>query len=334
MSRLHRLALALFLCGAAPLAHASAYRSVCPADPGQAPTGELTATRVAAAKVDDDQDRLYEGAVWKDGALYLSDFVHSGRFPSRIRRFTPPDRWETVLEDSGSNGLALDTEGHLIAATHDRKQVARVDLEDGSRTALVSTFDGAPFNSPNDLVMAADGTLYFTDPDYQRKAAPGGQPLTRVYRHHEGTTTVVDDTLRNPNGIALSPEYVYAIGPGDMVPDQRRFGVFYMPRTTLAGIFDMNGAFNQLVVRLGPGADDAARNRQPRGHLQPHGDGRRVPAAGGQPAKQRRSPGLLTEVKRLGVELPGKVNHLLSFDPSGAEGHAQALCEVFPVPPG
>jgi len=81
-----------------------------------------------------------------------------------------------------------------------------VDLEDGSRTALVSSFDGAPFNSPNDLVMAADGTLYFTDPDYQRKAAPGGQPLTRVYRHHEGKTTVVDDTLRNPNGIALSPD--------------------------------------------------------------------------------------------------------------------------------
>ncbi|MCH6482911.1 SMP-30/gluconolactonase/LRE family protein [Pseudoxanthomonas sp. LH2527] len=206
MPRCHRLALALFLCGAAPLAHASAYRSVCPADPGHAPTGELTATRVAAAKVDDDQDRLYEGPVWKDGALYLSDFVHSGRFPSRIRRFTPPDRWETVLEDSGSNGLALDTDGRLLAATHDRKQVARVDLADGSRTALVSSFDDAPFNSPNDLVMAADGTLYFTDPDYQRKAAPGGQPLTRVYRHHDGKTTVVDDTLRNPNGIALSPD--------------------------------------------------------------------------------------------------------------------------------
>ena len=205
MLRRHRLALALLLCGAAPLAQASAYRSVCSADPGRAPSGTLTATRVSAAAVDDDQDRLYEGAVWKDGALYLSDFVHSGRFPSRIRRFTPPDRWETVVEDSGSNGLALDTEGHLIAATHDRKQVARIALDDGTRTALVSTFEGAPFNSPNDLVMAADGTLFFTDPDYQRKAAPGGQPLTRVYRHRDGATTVVDDTLRNPNGIALSP---------------------------------------------------------------------------------------------------------------------------------
>jgi len=217
MPRRHRLALALVLCAATPLAHASAYRSVCPADPGHAPSGELTAARVAVAKVDDDQDRLYEGAVWKDGALYLSDFVHNGRFPSRIRRFTPPDRWETVVEDSGSNGLALDTEGHLIAATHDRKQVARVDLADGTRTALVSTFEGAPFNSPNDLVMAADGSLYFTDPEYQRKAAPGGQPLTRVYRHAEGVTSVVDDSLRNPNGIALSPDgnTLYAVNTPD-----------------------------------------------------------------------------------------------------------------------
>ncbi|MBD9470979.1 SMP-30/gluconolactonase/LRE family protein [Pseudoxanthomonas sp. PXM01] len=217
MPRRHRLVLALVLCAAAPLADASAHRTVCPADPGHAPSGELTAARVTVAKVDDDQDRLYEGAVWKDGALYLSDFVHSGTFPSRIRRFTPPDRWETVVEDSGSNGLTLDLDGNLIAATHDRKQVARVDLADGTRTGLVSTFEGAPFNSPNDLVMAADGTLYFTDPDYQRKAAPGGQPRTRVYRHRDGETTVVDDSLRNPNGIALSPdgETLYVAGGTD-----------------------------------------------------------------------------------------------------------------------
>ncbi|SDQ27821.1 gluconolactonase [Pseudoxanthomonas sp. CF385] len=203
---LHRLTLALLALCAAGAAQASGQHAACPADPGTAPGGELKAVRVAAATPGDTLDRLYEGPVWRDGALYLSDFVHNGTFPSRIRRFTPPDRWETVVDDSGSNGLALDVEGRLIAATHDRKQVARVNLDDGTRTPLVSTFDGAPFNSPNDLVMAADGSLYFTDPDYQRKAAPGGQPLTRVYRHREGVTTVVDDTLRNPNGIALSPD--------------------------------------------------------------------------------------------------------------------------------
>ncbi len=54
--------------------------------------------------------------------------------------------------------------------------------------------------------------------------------------------------------IVLSPEYIYAIGPGDIVPDQRRFGVFFMPRSSLAGIFDMQGAFNDLSARTLRGA--------------------------------------------------------------------------------
>ena len=49
-------------------------------------------------------------------------------------------------------------------------------------------------------------------------------------------------------GIVLSPEYISTIGPGDMVPDPRRFGVFYMSRTALEGIFDMGGAFNNAVL--------------------------------------------------------------------------------------
>jgi putative ABC transport system permease protein len=56
-------------------------------------------------------------------------------------------------------------------------------------------------------------------------------------------------------GIVLTPEYIYALGPGDMVPDPRRFGVFFMPRTVLAGIFDMGGAFNDVVIRTQRGAD-------------------------------------------------------------------------------
>ena len=49
-------------------------------------------------------------------------------------------------------------------------------------------------------------------------------------------------------GIVLSPEFIYSIGPGEMVPDPRRFGVFFMPETTLRGIFDMDGAFNSLSL--------------------------------------------------------------------------------------
>ncbi len=59
-------------------------------------------------------------------------------------------------------------------------------------------------------------------------------------------------------GIALSPEFIYALGPGDLMPDDRRFGVFWMSRQALGSIFDLDGAFNSLTVKLLPGASEAA----------------------------------------------------------------------------
>lgn len=56
-------------------------------------------------------------------------------------------------------------------------------------------------------------------------------------------------------GIVLSPEFIYAVGPGDMLPDQKRFGVFFMQRPALAGLFDMEGAFNDVVLRVRRDAD-------------------------------------------------------------------------------
>ncbi|MEY4696902.1 MAG: hypothetical protein RIT14_1330, partial [Pseudomonadota bacterium] len=59
-------------------------------------------------------------------------------------------------------------------------------------------------------------------------------------------------------GIALSPEFIYALGPGEMMPDPRRFGIAWMPRATLAAAFDLEGAFSNLVLRLAPGASEEA----------------------------------------------------------------------------
>jgi len=59
-------------------------------------------------------------------------------------------------------------------------------------------------------------------------------------------------------GIALSPEYVYALGPGDMMPDNRRFGVIWMPEEVLASLFDLDGAFNAASLRLLHNADEAS----------------------------------------------------------------------------
>jgi gluconolactonase len=172
---------------------------------GKAPSGELVATRIAAANSTRTEPGLYEGPVWIKDALYFSDFTFGPGFPSRIRKLDAAGKVSTVIEDSGSNGLAVDNDGNILAATHKYKSVSRYTL-DGKRSDVVGKYQGNVFNSPNDMAMAKDGTLYFSDPDFQREAAPGGQDKTRVYRvAKDGGVTVVDDTLKNPNGVSLSP---------------------------------------------------------------------------------------------------------------------------------
>jgi len=172
---------------------------------GKAPSGDYKAERIAAIKPSRSEPGLYEGPVWIKDALYFSDFSFSEGFPSRVRRFSPGGTVSTALEDAGSNGLAVDANGALVAATHKYKALSRYDLASGARSSIAGEYAGQVFNSPNDIAIARDGTIYFTDPDYQKAAAPGGQPVTGIYRvAPDGKVTLVDGTRKNPNGIALS----------------------------------------------------------------------------------------------------------------------------------
>ena len=197
----NRLALLLSAIFAAASAHAAA-PAACS---GSAPSGELTAQRIVAANPTRSEPGLYEGPVWIKDALYFSDFTFGPGFPSRIQKLGADGKVTTLIADSGSNGLAVDAKGNIVAATHKYKNVSRYTL-DGKRSDVVNQYNGNVFNSPNDMALAADGTLYFSDPAFQRDAAPGGQDKTRVYRVAvDGAVTVVDDTLTNPNGVSLSP---------------------------------------------------------------------------------------------------------------------------------
>ena len=190
----------------------------CPANPGQAPSGELTAERIESANSMSEEAGLYEGPVWLNGALYFSDFTFQEGFPSRIRRLNADGSLETIVQDSGSNGLAVDAEGYLIAGTHGNKAISRFNVQTSEREVIAGTFNDNPFNSPNDLTEARDGSVYFTDPGFQRDAAPGGQDKTSVYRiAADGSVSVVDDTIQNPNGISLSPaqDVLYVAGGGE-----------------------------------------------------------------------------------------------------------------------
>jgi gluconolactonase len=82
-----------------------------------------------------------------------------------------------------------------------------VDYAGAKLTTVVEDYDGKKFNSPNDLVLRSDGTIYFTDPDYQlgnRTSETGKKGVYRV--SPSGTVSVVDDTFGEPNGITLSPD--------------------------------------------------------------------------------------------------------------------------------
>lgn len=172
---------------------------------GAPPSGMLQAERVAAVTTSRAEPGLFEGPVWIKDALYFSDFSFAKGFPSRVRKLAADGKVGTAIEDSGSNGLAVDAAGRLVLASHKDKALVR-HAPDGQAVRLAAGFKGNVFNSPNDIAIAGDGTIYFTDPDWQKAAAPGGQPVTGVYRvGTNGEVTLVDGTRPNPNGIALSP---------------------------------------------------------------------------------------------------------------------------------
>ena len=80
-------------------------------------------------------------------------------------------------------------------------------------------------------------------------------------------------------GVALSPEYIYSIRPGELVPDERRFGIFWMDRQALAAAFDMEGGFNDVALSLAPGASPDETIAQLDRMLEPYGGLGAIPRA-------------------------------------------------------
>ena len=103
-----------------------------------------------------------EGPVWRGGCLLFSDIPN--KRIARWRRL--PEGPELTTYATGmSNGLTLDRRGQVLAAEHDGRRVTRV-ADNGTRTVLAERFQGKRLNSPNDIVVRSDGSIYFTDPPY------------------------------------------------------------------------------------------------------------------------------------------------------------------------
>ena len=148
-----------------------------------------------------------EGPVWINGALYFSEMQNGNNPPpaSRILKIDSTNQVGVFISDSGSNGLAVDSHGNLVAADHGIGGVVSYDIASKMPTTVVSKYMNKRFNSPNDLTIKSDGTLYFTDPDFQNSARPQGATL--AYQVLPGTSTatpIASDYSSNPNGITLS----------------------------------------------------------------------------------------------------------------------------------
>jgi gluconolactonase len=104
-----------------------------------------------------------------------------------------------------SNGLAFDRQGRLLACQHDRR-VTRTE-KDGRVVTLAETYDGKKLNSPNDLTVHSDGSIYFTDPPYGIKKEQEEQGFSGIYRiRPDGTLQLLNKEMPRPNGLAFSPD--------------------------------------------------------------------------------------------------------------------------------
>jgi gluconolactonase len=163
-----------------------------------------------------------EGPVWHpDGYLLFSD-----PNTNTIYRYNPANHNVTVYMSHsgytgadigeygqpGSNGLAIDKEGRLIIDQHGNRRVVRIEKK-GPVTILADHIEGKRFNSPNDIVLKSDGSIYFTDPPY---GLPGFFSDSRkeldysgVFMIKDGKTQLVSKDLGGPNGLAFSPDEKY-----------------------------------------------------------------------------------------------------------------------------
>lgn len=155
--------------------------------------------------------RWCEGPVWFEdqGVLLFSDIPNE-----RIMRWVPGAGTSVFRQPSNfANGHTRDLQGRLISCEHGMRRVTRTE-PDGTITVLADSFEGRRLNSPNDVIVKSDGSIWFSDPtygilsDYEGFRAEPEQAKRNVYRldPHSGALTSVVDDFAQPNGLCFSPD--------------------------------------------------------------------------------------------------------------------------------
>lgn len=170
-----------------------------------------------SVKLDEPVEQIWTGGRWTEGPVYIP------AFRSLIWSDIPNDRrlrWDELTGAVGdirsgqgryTNGATLDRQGRVVACEHGTRSVTRTE-HDGTVTVLASHYEGKRFNSPNDVVVRSDGTIWFSDPaygiesDYEGFQADPELTGEHVYRldPETGGCTQVTEDFACPNGLAFS----------------------------------------------------------------------------------------------------------------------------------
>ncbi|WP_443749148.1 SMP-30/gluconolactonase/LRE family protein [Asticcacaulis solisilvae] len=234
-------------------------------------------------------ERLYDDCRWAEGPAYFP--AHRSLVWSDI----PNDRMLRWDEASGqvsvfrapanySNGNTIDRQGRLVTCEHGGRRVTRTEI-DGSVTVITDSYDGKRYNSPNDVVVKSDGTIWFTDPtygidtDYEGHKAEAEQDGSHVYRvATDGTVVRVLDDFVKPNGLAFSPDekrlYVVDSGRTHIATGPRHIRVFDVGSDgslTGGAVFADKGNYDGLRLdedgRIWTSATEAVHCYEPDGTL-------------------------------------------------------------------
>lgn len=162
--------------------------------------------------------KVADGCVWSEGPLWLPELgvLRWSDIPNdRIMSYDPQTGASSVHRQGVefTNGRALLQDGRVVQCSHGRRAV-EVENADGTVEILIDSYHGRRLNSPNDVVVAADGSVWFTDPSYGITVAEEGHGGEREYVDHfvfrldldRDELRVVMSDVEEPNGLAFSPD--------------------------------------------------------------------------------------------------------------------------------
>lgn len=210
---------------------------------------------------------LFDGCRWAEGPVWFGDagiLVWSDIPNNRMLRWVPDQGVGVFRANSNfANGNTRDREGRLVTCEHGGRRVTRTE-PDGTITVIADRYRGKRLNSPNDVVVKSDGTIWFTDPtygimsDYEGHKAEPEQDGCHVYRVDPATgeIAVVADDFVKPNGLAFSPDesrlYVADSGLSHDPDGPHHIRVFDVrPSNRLDG--------GEVFVEVAPGVPDGFR---------------------------------------------------------------------------